>query len=116
MAIISRNEHAEWRHYKSPEVKVIGDRAVRFRDVAVHEFQMGDVEDPDLYAAEPILQWELHPAGKFIMENAIDKPQWHRHLDHTYGGYQYAITAELEAKKLSEYYLKWGNDGSSEIR
>ena len=84
--------------------------------IVVHKFQVGDAEDPDLYAAEPILQWELHPAGKFIMENAIDKPQWHRHLDHTYGGYQYAITAELEAKKLSEYYLKWGNDGSSEIR
>jgi len=84
--------------------------------IVVHKFQVGDAEDPDLYAAEPILEWERHPAGKFIMENAIDKPQWHRHLDHTTYCYQYAITAELEAKKLSEFYLRWGHDGSDKIR
>jgi hypothetical protein len=43
------------------------------------------------------------------MEHAIDKPEWHRQADpHTYS-HQYAIVAELEMKKLSEFYLKWGD-------
>ena len=75
--------------------------------VIVHKFRVGDAEDPDLYAAEPILEWERQPSGKFIMENAIERPVWHRHLDHLTYGYQYTITAELEKKKLAEYYLRF---------
>ena len=43
------------------------------------------------------------------MEHAIDKPTWHRQLDQFSYGYEYAIEAELEMKKLSEFYLKFGN-------
>ena len=42
------------------------------------------------------------------MENAIDTPEWRRHIDHTSFGHKYAIVAELEKKKLAEYYLRWG--------
>ena len=76
--------------------------------VIVHKFSMGDVEDPDLYAAEPMLQWERSDQGQFVMANAIEQPEWHRHLDHVMYGYQYHIVAELEQKKLSEYLLRWG--------
>jgi len=76
--------------------------------VVVHTFSVGDVEDPDLYAAEPLLKWEKSEQGKFIMENAIDTPEWRRHIDHTSFGHKYAIVAELEKKKLAEYYLRWG--------
>ena len=84
--------------------------------VIVHEFRMGDVEDPDLYAAEPLWNWQESEPGKFVMEHAIDKPVWHKRLDHITYGYRFVIEAELEAKKLSEFYLRWGNDGSSTIR
>ena len=76
--------------------------------VVVHRFTLGDVEDPDLYAAEPLYKWQQSDQGKFVMEHAIDKPEWHRHLDQSFYGYQYAIVAELEMKKLSEFYLRWG--------
>jgi len=75
--------------------------------VVVHRFRLSDVEDPDLYAAEPLYLWEKSDAGKFVMEHAIDKPEWHRNIDHVTYSYQYAITAELEKKKLSEYYLRF---------
>ena len=84
--------------------------------VVVHKFIMGDVEDPDLYAAEPMWKWQQSEQGKFVMENAVDQPEWHRQLDHTTYGYQYAIVAELEKNKLAEFYLKWGKDGSGKIR
>jgi hypothetical protein len=75
--------------------------------VVVHKFDLSDVEDPDLYAAQPIWEWQNSEAGKFVMENAIDKPEWHRHMDPMFMGYRYIIIAELEKKKLSEYYLKF---------
>jgi hypothetical protein len=75
--------------------------------VVVHRFRMGDVEDPDLYAAQPIHEWEQSDAGKFVMENAVDTPEWHRQLDPMSYGHQYAIVAELEKKKLSEFYLRF---------
>jgi hypothetical protein len=42
------------------------------------------------------------------MKHAVDKPEWHRHTDYVTYGYKYAVTAELEAKKLSEFLLRWG--------
>jgi hypothetical protein len=84
--------------------------------VTVYQFRVGDVEDPDLYAAEPLWKWQESEQGKFVMEHAVDKPIWHRRLDTQSYGHEYAITAELESKKLSEFYLKWGKNGSGKIR
>ena len=95
-----------------------GDQVVikEIHKVVVHRFQMGDVEDPDLYAAQPIHAWEQSEQGQFVMKHAIDTPEWHRQLDQFHYGHEYTIIAELEMKKLSEFYLRWGNDGSSQIR
>jgi len=83
--------------------------------VVVYTFSLGDVDDPELYAAQPIWEWQQTEAGKFVMEHAVEVPSFHRHMDHTIYGYRYAITAELEKKKLSEFYLKWGKNGNSSI-
>jgi hypothetical protein len=84
--------------------------------VVVHRFRMGDVEDPDLYAAQPLWDWQQSEQGKFVMEHAIETPSWHRQHDQFNYGYEYAIMAELEKKKLSEFYLRWGKDGSSKTQ
>ena len=34
-----------------------------------HEFRMGDVDDPDLYAAVPLIEWEKSEPGQWLMEN-----------------------------------------------
>ena len=87
-----------------------GQRNVKeIHKVVVHKFDLSDVEDPDLYAAEPIWKWEKSDPGQFVMEHAVDKPEWQRHMDPMFMGYRYIIVAELEAKKLSEFYLRWGN-------
>ena len=75
--------------------------------VVVHKFSMGDVEDPDLYAAQPLWEWQESEQGKFVMEHAIETPIWHRHADPYNYGHQYVIVAELEKKKLSEFYLRF---------
>ncbi len=76
--------------------------------VVVHFFTVGDVDDPEIYAAQPIWDWQQTPAGKFVMENTYTEPVFNRHIDHLTWGYKFAIIAELEKKKLSEFYLKFG--------
>ena len=85
-----------------------GQRSVKeIHKVVVHRFNMGDVEDPDLYAAQPISEWQDSEAGRFVLENAVETPIWQRQLDNAQYGWQYVIIAELEKKKLSEYYLRF---------
>ena len=76
--------------------------------IVVHSFSVGDAEDPDLYAAEPILDWEKGEAGMFVMKHAVGQPVWLRDLDYYNFGYRYAIVAELPGPRATEYYLKWG--------
>lgn len=75
--------------------------------VVVHRFSIGDVEDPEIYAAQPIWDWQQTDAGKFVMEHAIGDPVWLKDIDNMNWGYRYAIVAELEKKKLAEFYLKF---------
>jgi hypothetical protein len=70
---------------------------------------MGDVEDPDLFVAQPISEWQESDAGKFIMEHAVDKPYWHRTTDHASYGHRYDIVARLSEQNETFWTLKWGN-------
>jgi len=77
--------------------------------IVVHTFRVGDSEDPDIYAAEPILDWEKGEAGKFVMKHAVGNSiTWHRELDFVTYGHRYAIVAELPGPRATEYYLRWG--------
>jgi hypothetical protein len=77
--------------------------------VVVHKFRMGDFEDPDLYAAEPLCQWQNTEMGEWVMANAVQTPSWHRAVDpHTYG-YAYSIQAELSPKNYTFWWFKWGH-------
>ena len=104
---ITHNEQAE--HWQPQEVKIIGDRVIRFRDVCVHEIRMGDVEDPDLMVADPIWKWQESDAGKFIMEHAVGKPYWIRQADISSYGHLYRIMARLSEQDQTFWTLKWGN-------
>lgn len=81
---------------------------VSIHRIVVHRFRLGDVEDPDLYAADPILNWEKSDQGKFVMENSITTPKWYRQISFETMGWEFAIVAELTSKKLTEFYLRWG--------
>ena len=77
--------------------------------IVFHKIKMGDVEDPDLMVADPIWKWQQTEPGEFVMKHAVEgSPSWHRQLDIMGLGHIYYITAEMEHKKLAEYYLKWG--------
>ena len=75
--------------------------------IVCHTIKMGDVEDPDLFVAEPIYQWQQTEAGQWIMKNSAPTPSWHRHLDHMTYGYTYQIRAYLTPKQLTYWKLKF---------
>ena len=77
-------------------------------NVCVHRFKMGDVDDPEIYAAGPILEWQESESGKWIMEHAEEQPIYQRHIDHSSMGYAYAIYAKLADKNYTFWCLKWG--------
>jgi hypothetical protein len=93
--------------FKKPEWKLIDNRAVKFSDVLVHEFQMGDVEDPDLYAAQPLHEWQQTEAGQWVMEHAVETPFWHRQSDPYNYGYTYRVIARLSEPDQTYWVLKW---------
>ena len=98
------------RVYQPPTTKyvIVGDRVEEVKTVVVHEFQMGDVEDPDLYAAEPLMAWEKSEAGQWCMKNAADTPTWYRMADPMSYGYKYQIHAKLMGPALTEWLLRYG--------
>jgi hypothetical protein len=91
----------------SREFMVIEDKAYRIHEVTVHRFTMGDVEDPDIYAAGPIIKWQNSEQGAWVMEHAIESPIWHRMVDHSSFGYTYVIRAKLKDVDYTFYQLKW---------
>jgi hypothetical protein len=77
------------------------------RKVLFHQFYLGDVEDPQLYAAAPLLEWEKTEQGQWVMKHAHD-PTFHIHPDPNTFGYRVGISGELEEQDEVYYRLKYG--------
>ena len=68
---------------------------------------MGDVDDVDVYVAEPIYQWQQTDQGRWVMENAYDLT-YYTSADTPTFGHQISIRGEIkDPKKITEYYLRW---------
>lgn len=76
------------------------------KTVVVHKFNMGDVEDPDLWAAQSLVEFETSEKGKWIMENTVE-PTWNRNLDYNILGWKYTITTKMTEEQLIYYKLKY---------
>jgi hypothetical protein len=75
--------------------------------LTVHEFKMGDVDDPDLYAAQPLWEWQKSEVGKWVMEHATETPQWGRSNDYRTYAYHYRVTAKFSEADATFFKLKW---------
>lgn len=102
--------HSPYAH-RPPKDKyiMVGDRVEEVKTIVVHEFLMGDVEDPDLYAAQPLCEWEKSERGQWVMKNACDTPTWYRMADPATYGYKYQIRAKLMGPALTEWLLRYGH-------
>lgn len=96
--------------FKQPEYKLIDNKVVKFSDVKVHQFNLGDVEDPDLYAGGPLGEWQNSEAGQWVMEHAVETPFWHRTVNPYTFGWTYYIIARLKEQDQTYWQLKWGKN------
>ena len=98
------------KQIKLNKFMIIEDRIHEVHSIIVHKFRMGDVEDPDLYAAQPLWEWQQTEMGKFVMEKSVQTPMWHRQTSPNQYHTEYAIQAWLKGADYSFWVLKWGND------
>ena len=104
---ITRNHTAEYINATPSEVKIIDGVAVKYSDVVVHEFILSDVDDPEIYMAAPIWEWQQSPAGAWVMEHAVEKPYWHKRVDMPTYGYRCTIVARLSEVDQVFFRLKY---------
>jgi hypothetical protein len=75
--------------------------------ITFHSFSMGDVDDVDVYAAQPIYEWQQTDQGKWAMQHAQNLTYHTAPNLHTFG-YRVVITGDIDpGPQLTEYLLKW---------
>ena len=95
------------RKMTPPVWKIQGDTVIEYRDVVVHHFTMGDIEDPEVYAAMPIIKWQESEQGQWVMAHSVETPYYMREVDYVSYGYKFAIVARLAGADLTFWNLKW---------
>ena len=68
---------------------------------------MGDVDDPEIYAAAPIIAWQKTDQGQWVMEHCTD-PQYRFCQDPQSWGHRVELFGELDDKHAVIFLLKWG--------
>lgn len=77
--------------------------------ITFHQFTLSDVEDPEIYAAQPIWQWEQTEQGQWCKEHSTSPVSYRVVADYNVWGYRVDIYGELAPADLTFYNLKWGN-------
>jgi hypothetical protein len=76
--------------------------------VEFHSFTMGDVDDVDIYVAEPIWKWQQTEQGQWVMAHAQDLT-YHISTDPVSFGHRVSIRGKIqEGPELTAYLLKYG--------
>lgn len=73
----------------------------------VKRIYMGDCEDPYLYAAFPLHEWESSEEGQYVMEHSRCQPVFYCDADPSTMGYVITIYADLHDQALTFYNLKY---------
>jgi hypothetical protein len=77
--------------------------------IVFKSFLLGDCEDPEIYAAHPIWEWQQTEAGKWVMEHAIETPSFRITSDPLTYGYRVDVYGKLEGSDLTYFKLKWSD-------
>ena len=77
----------------------------------VHRITLGDVDDPELYIAMPLYDWQYSDEGSWIMTHSVETPYWRTSpFPFTSYGIQYDVVAVFTPKDHTFWMLKWGAD------
>lgn len=76
--------------------------------VVVHQINLKYMDDPELYVASPLWEWETSEQGKWVMQHSIETPEWYSVTDTNSYGHVYRIVATLYESDLVYWRLRWG--------
>ena len=68
---------------------------------------MGDVDDIEVYASQPIYEWLQTEHGKWVEERCEDL-SWHTLANPATYGYTVILQGSIKDKDATEYYLRFG--------
>lgn len=105
MAITPLYKHKPPRD--DPYWKIPQDRG-ECRRVVAHTFKMGDVDDLEIYVAQPIWEWQQTEQGKWCNKHCEDL-RWNWWADMYNFGYIITIDGKLCGEDLTYFLLKWGD-------
>jgi len=71
------------------------------------QFNMGDVEDPEIYCASPIWDWQQTEYGKWCMTHSTEQPSFRITHDYNTYGYKCVVYGDLEERDYTFHQLKW---------
>jgi hypothetical protein len=74
--------------------------------LTLHSFNIGDVEDPELYAAEPLHKFMQTEQGQWIKANCPD-PRYIVRPDIQCWGHKIIVYGDVEDQLATEYLLRW---------
>lgn len=77
------------------------------QQVTFHTFTLGDVEDPEIYVAQPIWEWQQTDLGQWVMDRCSD-PKYSIGPDGISWGHRVRLYGELEDKDATYFKLRWG--------
>jgi|LauGreDrversion4_2_1035121.scaffolds.fasta_scaffold3090359_2 hypothetical protein len=78
-------------------------------NLKVHEFLVGDVEDPEVYAALPIMQFMDTEKGIWCKEHSDDQMTYEVHPNIESLGFKVIVCARFSGVNLTMFYLKYMN-------
>lgn len=91
--------------------KLIDDEVVTIHKVLVARFETFSGSADQRHR---IRDWFQSDQGKFVTKHAIEEPKIVSLVSPIHYDTNYYVTAELEEKRLSEFYLRWGNYGNDQ--
>jgi hypothetical protein len=85
------------------------------RGILVKEITMGDCEDPYLYAALPISEWERTEEAEYVKSHSAEQLTFYCDASVMTMGFVIRIYAELEGEALTYYRLKYSTHAFQHI-
>ena len=76
------------------------------KEYIFHSFTMGDVDDPEIYAAAPLYDWMQTEKGKWVTEHSLTEPYFSLRPNKYYG-YDIIISAVFNDKDQTWFALKY---------
>ena len=72
-----------------------------------HTFRIGDVEDPEVFVAQPIYEWQQTEKGCWVIAHCPD-PQFRITPNPYAWGHEVNVYGPLEESAAVIFLLKWG--------